>query len=49
MEVTQALPVELTEALSGCLNGEIMPSQLMEKVTAYLIRQIKKPANTMIA
>jgi len=49
MEVTQALPVELTEALSGCLNGEIMPSQLMERVTAYLVRQIKKPANTMIA
>jgi hypothetical protein len=49
MEVTQALPVELTEALSSCLNGEIMPSMLQEKVTAYLVRQIKKPANTMIA
>jgi len=43
------LPVELTEALSNCLNGEIMPSQLMEKVTAYLLRQIRKPENTLVA
>jgi hypothetical protein len=49
MEVTQALPVELTEALSSCLNGQLMPSQLMERVTAYLVRQIRKPENTMIA
>jgi len=48
MEVTQALPVELTDALAGCLKGEILPSLLAEKVTAYLIRQIKKPENTMV-
>ncbi len=49
MEITQALPVELTDALGGCMKGEILPSQLAEKVTAYLLRQIKKPENTMVA
>jgi len=49
MEVTQALPVELTDALGSCLKGDILISQLMEKVTAYLLRQIKKPENTMVA
>ena len=49
MEVTPVLPAELTDALSGCLNGEILPTQLAEIVTAYLLRQIRKPATTMIA
>jgi hypothetical protein len=49
MEITQALPVELTEALSSCLKGEIMPSMLQEKVTAYLLRRIEKPENTLVA
>jgi hypothetical protein len=49
MEVTQALPVELTDALSDCLKGEIVVSQLTEKVTAYLLRRIEKPENTLVA
>ena len=49
MEITQALPVELTDALSDCLKGKIVVSQLTEKVTAYLLRRIEKPENTLVA
>lgn len=49
MEVTEALPVELTEALGKCLSGTILPSQLQEMINAYLLRQMRRPATTMIA
>jgi integrase len=49
LELDQALPTELTEALSRCLNGEILPSQLAEITTAYLTRQLKKPLSTIVA
>jgi len=49
LEVDQALPVELTQALSKTLSGEMLPSQFVENITAYLTRQLKKPANTMVA
>jgi len=35
--------------LSDCLKGEIVVSQLAEKVTAYLLRRIEKPENTLVA
>ena len=44
IEVDQALPVELTQALADCLSGKILPQQLTETVMAYLVRQIKKTA-----
>jgi len=49
MEVTEALPVELSEALSKCLSGQILPSQIPEIINAYLLRQIRRPASTIIA
>jgi len=49
LEVADALPVELTEALSKCLSGQILPSQLPEIINAYLLRQMRRPATTMIA
>ncbi|MCJ7517444.1 MAG: hypothetical protein MUO18_05725, partial [Methanomassiliicoccales archaeon] len=49
MEVTQALPSELTDALSNCLIGEMLPSQLSEMVIAYMTRQIKKPVSNLVA
>jgi hypothetical protein len=47
-EVTDAVPVELSEVLSKCLAGEILPSQVTEEITAYLLRQIRRPATTII-
>jgi integrase len=41
-ELTPAIPPELVDALAKCLNGEMLPTQLQEMVTAYMIRQIKK-------
>ena len=42
IEVDEALPIELTQALSKCVNGEMRPGELMEVVTAYLVRQLNK-------
>ena len=47
MEVTEAVPVELTDALSKCLSGQILPSQIPEIINAYLLRQMRRPENTM--
>jgi hypothetical protein len=49
IELDQALPAELTEALGSCLNGEMLPGQFAEIITAYLTRQLKKPVNTIVA
>jgi len=49
MEVTEAVPIELTEALVKCLSGQILPSQLPEIVNAYLLRQMRRPASTITA
>ena len=49
IEMDQALPIELTQALSKCLEGEMLPSQFVENITAYLTRQLKKPVSTIVA
>jgi len=49
IDVGQALPIELTGALSRCLNGEMMPTQLTGIVTAYLTRHLKRPVSTITA
>jgi len=49
VEVTEALPTELTQALSKCLSGQMLPSQIPEMINAYVLRQIKRPASTIIA
>ena len=36
LEVIQALPAELMDALARALKGEMLPIQLQEMVTAYL-------------
>jgi len=48
MEVTEAVPVELTEALSKCLSGQILPSQIPEIINAYLLREMRRPSTTII-
>ncbi len=47
IEMDQALPIELTGALNSCLNGQMLPSQLVEVVMAYMTRQLKKPGQTI--
>ena len=49
IEVDQALPNELTHALTKCLRGDMLPSQFAEIITAYLTRQLKKPVDAMVA
>ena len=49
LELDQVLPTELTEPLGKCLSGEMLPSQFAEIITAYLIRQLKKPVSTIVA
>jgi len=49
LELDQVLPTELTETLSKCLSGEMLPSRFAEIVTAYLTRQLKKPVSTIVA
>jgi integrase len=47
IEMDQALPTELTGALNSCLSGQMLPSQLVETVMAYMTRQLKKPSQTI--
>jgi len=49
LELDQALPSELTEALGRCLSGEMLPSRFAEMITAYLTRQLNKPVSTIVA
>lgn len=45
----EALPVELVEALHGCLKGTTRPTEFMELLTAYLLRQLdKKPVQSLV-
>jgi integrase len=48
IELDQALPAELTQALGRCLKGEMLPGQFAETITAYLTRQLKKPVSTIV-
>jgi len=40
VEVNQALPAELVDALGKSLRGELLPSTIAEMITAYLTRQL---------
>jgi hypothetical protein len=44
IEVDQALPLELTEALGKCLGGKMRTTELMEVVQAYILRTLDKKA-----